>query len=233
MIKRMALYSIPPQSNGDEFWRYHTREHAPAAIQACGDHLVKYTLNRVVRVTKGATQCFGVVQTWWRDPDALTAGFKALDTHILSNGKSVARDYFDRLADNNIAFEVEEFVVKQNTEIFRAPPAKYIGFYSIPQGSDPGSFWEYHTREHAAHSVESFGPYLENYVINRVTKVIKGQSICFGVVELWFTDSENLEKGFAAHKTMMLPNGRNVSDDFDVRVVDAFGYEVQEFAAKT
>jgi len=29
-----------------------------------------------------------------------------------------------------------------------------------------------------------------------------------------------------------LANGRNVSEDFDVRVADAFGYLVEEFNAK-
>lgn len=233
MIKRMALYSIPLETNGDEFWQYHTREHAPAAIQTCGDNLVKYKLNRVIRQTKGSTKCFGVVETWWRDTDAMAAGFKALDTFVLESGKSVAQDYFDRLADKNIAFEVEEFVVKQTAAVFRKTPFKYMGFYSIPEETDPDEFWEYHTSEHAAHSVDSFGSYLDNYVINRVTRVVKGQLVCFGVVELWFADSENFEKGFEAHKAMMLPNGRNVSEDFDVRVVDAFGYVVEEFEAKT
>ena len=82
------------------------------------------------------------------------------------------------------------------------------------------------------HSVDSFDDYLEYYVINRVSRVVKGQSVCFGVVELWFADREGLTKGFDAHERVILPNGRNVSEDFNVRVVDAFGYVVEEFTAK-
>ena len=233
MIKRMALYSIPRQTDGDAFWRYHTREHTPAVLQVCGDRLVKYAINRVIDLTKGTTRFFGVEETWWRDRTAMQAGFQALESEVLPSGKSVAQDFFGCLADQQLAFEVEEFVAKKHSRELPSPPAKYMGFYSLPQGTDPDNFWEYHTREHAVHSVDSFEDYLEYYVINRVSRVIKGQSVCFGVVELWFADRECLTKGFEAHKRVILPNGRNVSEDFNVRVADAFGYVVEEFTAKT
>ena len=232
MIKQMALYSIPRQMDGDVFWRYHTHEHAPAVLRVCGDALAKVAINRVVDITKGNRHYFGVVETWWRDRAAMKAGLQALGSKLLPNGKSIAQDYLDRLAHGEVAFEVDEFVAKKSSRELPSPPAKYRGFYSLPHGTDPDEFWKYHTCEHAVHSVDSFDDYLEYYVINRVSRVIKGQPVCFGVVELWFADRESLTKGFDAHKQVILPSGRNVSEDFNLRVVDAFGYVVEEFTAK-
>ena len=232
MIKRMALYSIPGQMDGDVFWRYHTHEHAPAVLKVCGDDLAKVAINRVVDITKGDSHFFGVVETWWRNRAAMKAGLQALESELLPNGKSIAQDYLDRLAPEQVTFEVEEFVAKKPSRELPSSPAKYMGFYSLPSGTDPDEFWKYHTCEHAVHSVDSFDDYLEYYVINRVSRVVKGQSVCFGVVELWFADREGLTKGFDAHERVILPNGRNVSEDFNVRVVDAFGYVVEEFTAK-
>jgi len=232
MIKQMALYTIPPQTDGDDFWRYHTQEHAPAVVQACGDNLVQYTINRVIDIAKGAHNFFGVVETWWQDPAAMQNGFQVLEDTLLPGGKSIVQDYFGRLAGPFVAFEVEEYVAKKPTPAIPHRPAKYMGFYSLPPGTDADRFWAYHTREHAVHSVDSFGNYLKYYVINRVSRVVDGDPICFGIVELWFEGRQQLTKGFEDHKHMMLANGRNVSEDFDVRVADAFGYLVEEFNAK-
>ena len=83
MIKRMALYSIPGQMDGDVFWRYHTQEHAPAVLKVCGDDLAKVAINRVVDITKGDSHFFGVVETWWRDRAAMKAGLQALESELL------------------------------------------------------------------------------------------------------------------------------------------------------
>ena len=232
MVKRFALYSLPPETDGDEFWHYHTREHAPQVIDACGPQLVRYAINRVIHQTKGQRQCFGVVETCWQDPLAMAAGFKALENTLLNNGKKIAQDYFERVSDDNVAFEVDEFTVKPKPVVSKEAGVKYMGFYSLPAGTDPDQFWAYHTRRHAVHSVDSFGSHLQGYAINRVTRTIKGPSICFGVVELWFAEADHLKQGFVAHKSVMLPEGVNVSDDFDRRVVDAFGFEVQEYIVK-
>jgi len=232
MIKQVALYNIAPQTDGDEFWRYHTREHALAVVQACGDNLVRYSINRITAVAKGAHRFFGVVETWWQDAAAMQSGFQALEDTRLPGGKSIVRDYFDRLADPFVAFEVEEYVAKKPAPVMPSRPAKYMGFYSLPPGTDEDRFWHYHTQEHAVHSVDSFGNFLKYYVINRVSRIVDGEPVCFGMVELWFEDSQQLKRGFEAHKQSMLANGRNVSEDFDVRVADAFGYFVEEFMAK-
>ena len=71
MIKQMALHTISPQTDGDDFWRYHTQEHAPAVLKICGDNLTKYAINRVVDITKGSSHFFGVEETWWRDRAAM------------------------------------------------------------------------------------------------------------------------------------------------------------------
>lgn len=232
MIKQMALYTIPTQTDGDAFWRYHTQEHAPMVLQVCGDDLVKYTINRVIDLAKGVHRFFGVVETWWQSPAAMQNGFQAMEDTRLPGGKSIARDHFDRLADPFVVFEVDEYVAKKPMSDIPHRPAKYMGFYSLPPGTDADRFWAYHTREHAVHSVDSFGNLLKYYTINRVNRIVNGNPICFGIVELWFKDRQELTKGFDAHKHMMLANGRNVSEDFDVRVTDAFGYLVEEFKVK-
>ena len=84
------------------------------------------------------------------------------------------------MADQQVAFEVEEFVAKNHSRELRSSPAKYMGFYSLPQGTDSDKFWEYHTREHAVHSVDSFDDYLEYYVINRVSRLSRGRLSVLG-----------------------------------------------------
>ena len=112
MIKRIGIYSIPPETNQEEWWRYHTQEHAADFVKAAGDDLVKYVINRVTKVIKGERICFGIVETWYQDEAAMKRVYERCYRTILPSGKNVDDDYFSRVV-NPHSFAVEEVIVKE------------------------------------------------------------------------------------------------------------------------
>jgi len=109
---------------------------------------------------------------------------------------------------------------------------KRIGIYSIPDEMDEKEWWQYHTREHAADFVKAAGEDLVKYVINRVTKVIKGEKICFGIVETWYQDEAAMKRVYERCYQTILPSGKNIDDDYFSRVVNPRSYAVEEFVVK-
>ena len=61
-----------------------------------------------------------------------------------------------------------------------------IGMYSLPEGTDEEEWWRYHSQVHAKDFVRAGGDDLIKYTINRITKVIRGQKVCFAIVETWY-----------------------------------------------
>ena len=111
MIKRIGIYSIPPETDPEEWWRYHTEVHARDFVKAGGDDLLKYVINRVTRVIKGEKACFGIVETCYPDEAAMLRVYARCRETILPNGKNVDDDYFSRVV-SAMSYEVEERVVK-------------------------------------------------------------------------------------------------------------------------
>ncbi len=70
MIKMINVYSLPEGTDPDEFWKYHTEEHALDVKNAAGPILKKYVINRVIEARSGEPAFFGLIETWWESEEA-------------------------------------------------------------------------------------------------------------------------------------------------------------------
>jgi hypothetical protein len=112
MIKRIATYSLPEGTDGDEFFKYHTEIHAADVLNAAGAGLKKYVISRVTKIVRGKQQFFGIMEQWWESEAAMNKGMEILKSTKLPNGKSVVEDFTSRVM-NDFSAVVEEFIVKE------------------------------------------------------------------------------------------------------------------------
>lgn len=112
MVKRVAIYSIPEGTDGDKFWKYHTKVHAPDVVRVAGPALKKYIINRVTKIISGKPQFFGLVEMWWESEESMNKAFQTFQTEKLTNGKTIFEDFWSQ-ATSRFATEVEEFVAKE------------------------------------------------------------------------------------------------------------------------
>jgi uncharacterized protein (TIGR02118 family) len=78
---------------------------------------------------------------------------------------------------------------------------KRVMIFRLKEGTDPEEFWKYWEQRHAAEYKEL--PGLSEYVINRVTKVVRtvGQDLShWGLVETWWESEEAYDKAQAYEK---------------------------------
>jgi len=97
---------------------------------------------------------------------------------------------------------------------------KRVAVFSLPETADPDEFWKYGVETHTAEVKEL--PGLRKYVINRVTKVVKGEPKFWGLAELWF-DSEE-----AHHQAFTSSAGDSTREDFASRIAEHFHAWVEE-----
>ena len=97
---------------------------------------------------------------------------------------------------------------------------KMVTIYSLPEGTDPDTFWKYHIEEHALDIKKVAGPLLKKYVINRVTQVIRGEPKFFGLIETWWDSEEDRQE----YNNRPYPH----KGEFASRVVGSFTALVEE-----
>lgn len=230
MIKRLGVYSLPEDVDGDEFWHYHTRIHAEQAKRAFGDYLKRYTINRVRRVISGEGRWFGMVETWWDNPDDIDRAFQSLDTTILPNGLSVSDDFGSRVT-GYASFEVDEFVALDK---LKGDSVKRMTFYQLAGGIDGNDFFEYHTHKHATDVLNaSQTDYArKKYIINRIKRVIKGGDSIYGFIETWWANHAEMDLDLEELGRVTLPDGVSLVKEFFEQVENVVVYEVEEFIAK-
>lgn len=112
MLKRLTVYSLPEGTDGEAFWRYHVHGHAADCMRASGQWREKYVINRVTKTLYGNPQFFGVIETWWKNKDAMEKDMEALKTTRLPNGKTIEEDFSSQVT-GAFSVLVEEFVVKE------------------------------------------------------------------------------------------------------------------------
>ena len=61
-LKTIGAYGLPPTVDGDAFWRYHTEIHGVDVMNAAGDLLMEYSLNRRVETLAGAPGFFAMIE---------------------------------------------------------------------------------------------------------------------------------------------------------------------------
>lgn len=230
MIKRLGVYSLPEDVDGDEFWNYHTKIHAEQAKQAFGDYLKRYVVNRVRRVISGQGHWFGLVETWWDSQEDLDRAFESLNTTILPNGLNVSDDFGSRVASYT-SYDVEEFVALDK---LGGESVKRMTFYQLASGIDGTDFFNYHTQKHSADVLNaSRTDYArKKYVINRVNKIIKGDEQIYGFIETWWLNTADMERDLAELGQVILPDGVSLVDEFFDQVENVVVYAVEEFIAK-
>jgi hypothetical protein len=230
MIKRLGVYSLPEDTDGDEFWRYHTQEHAQQAKQAFGDYLKRYTINRIRRLIAGEGDWFGLVETWWDSQADVDRGFANLNTTMLPNGLSISDDFGSRV-DRYTSFEVDEFVALDK---LKGEAIKRMTFYQLVDGIDGDDFFHYHTQKHAADVLNaSQTDYArKKYVINKIKRVIKGNERVFGFIETWWTNHTDMDRDLDELGRAKLSDGTSLVNEFFEQVENVVVYEVEEFIAK-
>jgi uncharacterized protein (TIGR02118 family) len=98
---------------------------------------------------------------------------------------------------------------------------KRVFVFSLPESSDSEEFWKFWVETHAPKFKKV--PGLRKYVINRVTKVAKGDVKFWGLVETWWDSKE------AHDKSLNSPEMQPVySDNFGSRITGGFGAWVEE-----
>lgn len=230
MIKRLGVYSLPEDTDGDEFWNYHTNIHAEQAQQAFGDYLKRYVINRVRRVISGQGHWFGLVETWWDTQEDLDQAFDSLNTTILPSGLSVSDDFSSRVAGYT-SYDVEEFVALDK---LGSESVKRMTFYQLASGIDGTDFFNYHTQKHSADVLNASGADYarKKYVINRIIKIIKGNEQIYGFIETWWKNRTDMEKDLAELNQVKLPAGISLVDEFFDQVINVVVYEVEEFIVR-
>ena len=99
---------------------------------------------------------------------------------------------------------------------------KRIMIFKLKKDIDPDKFWEFWNNTHGQ-TFKKFPP-LKKYVINRVTKVVKGEPRFWGVVEVWYENEEIYER--ARENSPIIKQVS--SDGFDEQIEDSFTAWVEE-----
>jgi len=107
----MAVFSLPPEADSDEYWQWHTTVHAPQSVKAAGSGLKRYVLNRVVQTVAGEPKFYAIVETWWEDEEAIRKAGEAYQLMTTPDGESFVQSFRSRITDFcNVL--VEEKVIK-------------------------------------------------------------------------------------------------------------------------
>ena len=237
MIKRVGCYSLKEGTDKEAFWKYHTQEHAAHIKELGGPGLKKYVINRVLKTAYGEQPFFTLTEQVFENEELQSKYVEAMKTTKLPSGKT-AMDIWDsqEALVHLFRFFAEEFMVKDpGTKIYATRDnevVKRVFTTSLKEGTDEDTFWKYWTEEHAPHIVEASSPGLKKYVLSRVTKVRQGEQLFFAVMEMWFENEEAMNKDIEASKTIKLPSGLSIFDDFLSRVVGSWAGIVEEFVVK-
>ncbi len=98
---------------------------------------------------------------------------------------------------------------------------KRILIFKLKPGTDPEEFWDHWEKVHAAEFRKR--PELKKYVINRVSKVTKGEPAFWGLVETWWDSEESHAESEQS------PLGKSFHDPyFAAHITDGFGAWLEE-----
>ena len=98
---------------------------------------------------------------------------------------------------------------------------KRIMIFKLKDGVNPDKFWKFWDVH--AQTFKKL-PTLKKYVLNRVTKIVKGEPKYWGLVEIWAENAEAYEKASKDHPIVK----ELASDGFAEQVTDSFTVWVEE-----
>ena len=238
MIKRIGAYSIREGADKDAFWKYHTQVHAVHCAEVWrGPSPKKYVINRVLETAYGKPPFYGMTDQVTDTEEEMNNNSAALKAAKLPNGKTVFDDFDTQEAlVNRFGLTAEEYVVKgAGLKVYATSDNKVIKRVfttSLTEGTDEDEFWKYWTEQHAPDIVKASSPGLLKYVLSRVTKMLSGERPFFALMEMWYENEEAMNKDFKAWKTLKLPSGESIFDDFENRVTGSWAATVEEHVAK-
>ena len=238
MIKRIGAYSLKEGADKDAFWKYHTQVHAAHCAEVWSDpSLKRYIINRVLETAYGKPPFYGMTDQMTDTEEEMRKNTAALKAAKLPSGKTVFDDFDSQEAlVNRFGLIAEEYVVKDpSTKIYATRDnevVKRVFTTSLKEGTDEDEFWKYWTEQHAVDIVKASSPGLKKYVLSRVTKMLSGERPFFALMEMWFENEEAMNKDFEAWKTLKLPSGESIFDDFENRVTGSWAATVEEYVVK-
>ena len=95
-LKTIGAYGLPPTVDGDAFWRYHTEIHGVDVMNAAGDLLMEYSLNRRAETLAGAPGFFAMIEMWWANQAARDGYPARADAFAEKTGINPRKDYASR-----------------------------------------------------------------------------------------------------------------------------------------
>jgi hypothetical protein len=108
MYKTISVYDLPPGTNREAFWEYHTRVHAQDVKQASRGLLKKFVINRIIDVVNGELKAFGLIEMWWENKEAAGEYKDRAREFKTASGKSPPDDFFSRGVISRFRLHVEE-----------------------------------------------------------------------------------------------------------------------------
>ena len=235
MLKRFTVYSIPDEVSGDDFWEYHTKVHGKDVWKATSQFKTKYVLNRVKKTLYGKTDVFCFIESNWPSEEAAQKDQEAITTIRVENGKTIAEDFMSRVKAVYSVLVEEHDVIKSVTGKPSAVSGdgsgvKRFTVYAIPEGINHDDIWEYHKNKHSADVFKATSHLNKTqYLLNRVKKVISGNTDVFCLIETKWASEESVPKDGAILQSTILDNGKNIAEDFLSQVKDCYSVLVEEY----
>ncbi len=105
--KTLGAYHLGSGANGDAFWRYHVHVHGADVVEAAGDALVGYSLNRRTQALAGGPGFFAMFEMWWSDKAAFLGYPARSSTYVTASGKPPLDDFasYDTIQEFSVALE--------------------------------------------------------------------------------------------------------------------------------
>ena len=97
MLKRLVIYSLPEETDPDEFWKYHTEIHSEDFKKIAGSKLKRYVMNRITEQVGGNHKIFAVIETYWESKEAMNKAYEEAKVAKLPNGMTVFEDFMSRI----------------------------------------------------------------------------------------------------------------------------------------
>lgn len=106
--KTFTAYHLPPGIDGDAFWHYHADIHGPDVVNAAGNSLFDYSLNKRIETLDGQPTFFALIEMWWASNADRENYPTRCASYITASGKSPLEDFMSRGTISEFSVIVDE-----------------------------------------------------------------------------------------------------------------------------
>lgn len=96
ICKTFSGYHLPPGMDGDAFWHYHAAIHGPDVVNAAGNSLIDYRLNKRIETLEGQPTFFALIEMWWASNADRENYPTRCAPYVTASGKSPLEDFMSR-----------------------------------------------------------------------------------------------------------------------------------------